>query len=68
MAGTGACLGAVAALGLNQFLMSHFETTRLPPISALMGMLILMLVSLLSALIPSIRASNVAPVVAIRTA
>lgn len=59
-------LGAALTIALNEVLMSHFETARIHAIPTFIGMLVLVGISLISSLIPSIRAAKVAPVVAIR--
>jgi putative ABC transport system permease protein len=67
MAVTAASVGAIAAVSLNRLLMVHFEATRLHAVPTVIGMILLVLISLLSALVPSIKAATVAPVEAIRS-
>lgn len=67
MAILGALLGGAAAIVLNRSLMANFEVVRLSAVPTFVGMLSLVLISLTSAFVPSLRAANVAPVEAIRS-
>ena len=63
----GVIVGALLAVGLNLWLMQHYELTRLPWIYLPTGALALWLLGQLAVLSPALRASRVPPVVATRS-
>lgn len=66
IAGTGVVIGVLLAVGLNQWLMSHYEMTRIPVLYVLTGVLAMLAIGQAAVFVPARRASNVAPVVATR--
>ena len=66
IAGGGAAAGALFSMGLNAWLMTHYEVTRLPLSYVAIGVLAMLLLGQAAVLIPARRASNVPPVVATR--
>jgi putative ABC transport system permease protein len=66
IAGTGVVIGVLLAVGLNQWLMSHYEMTRIPILYVLTGVLAMLAIGQAAVFVPARRASNVAPVVATR--
>lgn len=68
IAGMGVTLGALLALGLNLWLMTHDEMLRMPLSYVLMGVLALLALGQLAVFVPARRASRVPPVVATRSA
>ncbi|GGA08627.1 ABC transporter permease [Dyella caseinilytica] len=68
IAGTGAVIGIVLAIGLNRVLMQNFAMDRMPVIYVLSGLAIVMVLGQLAVFVPARRASNVPPVVATRAA
>lgn len=68
IAGGGALLGALFAFGLNEWLMTHYEMTRLPVTCVALGVLAMLALGQAAVLLPARRASNVPPVVATRSA
>ncbi|MDE2054322.1 MAG: ABC transporter permease [Xanthomonadaceae bacterium] len=64
----GVALGVLLAIGLNLLLMKHYELPRLPLWYLSVGAVVLWLLGQLSVLAPALRASNVPPVVATRSA
>jgi putative ABC transport system permease protein len=67
IAGGGALVGALAAFGLNEWLMTHYEMMRIPPYYVAMGVLAMLVLGQIAVLVPARRASNVPPVVATRS-
>lgn len=65
--GVGVLFGAVLAVALNQWLMQHYELTRLPWIYLPVGAVLLWLLGQAAILSPALRASRVPPVVATRS-
>jgi len=68
LATAGIVLGMVLAYGLNLFLMAHYELPRLPAGYLPAGALVLWLLGQLAVLGPALRAAEVPPVVATRSA
>ena len=66
IAGGGAVIGALCAVGLNGWLMKHYEMTHLPLVYVAIGVLAMLLLGQAAVLVPARRASNVPPVVATR--
>jgi len=66
IAGSGVLIGVALAVGLNQWLMSHYEMTRLPLPYLLTGVLAMLAIGQGAVFVPARRASNVPPVVATR--
>ncbi|HVC18287.1 MAG TPA: FtsX-like permease family protein, partial [Rhodanobacter sp.] len=67
IAGGGAVLGVVLALGLNLLLMQHFAMARLPIAYVLAGVAAVLALGQGAVFVPARRASNVPPVVATRS-
>ncbi|TAM58385.1 MAG: FtsX-like permease family protein [Rhodanobacter sp.] len=67
IAGGGAMLGVVLALGLNLLLMRHFAMARLPIGYVLAGVAAVLALGQGAVFLPARRASNVPPVVATRS-
>ncbi len=67
IAGGGAVLGVVLALGLNLLLMRHFAMARLPVAYVLAGVAAVLALGQGAVFVPARRASNVPPVVATRS-
>lgn len=65
--GAGIVVGSLAAVGLNLWLMMHYELPHMPLWVLLIGAPLLWLLGLLSALGPALRAAAVPPVVATRS-
>ncbi|OOG63441.1 peptide ABC transporter permease [Rhodanobacter sp. B04] len=65
--GGGAVAGALFAFGLNAWLMTHYEMTRLPVFFVAIGVLVMLALGQAAVLVPARRASNVPPVVATRS-
>ncbi|WP_017910637.1 ABC transporter permease [Xanthomonas sp. SHU 199] len=63
----GVVLGSMLAIGLNVWLMSSFELTRLSPLYILAGMVVLLLLGQGAVLAPALRASRVPPAEATRS-
>jgi putative ABC transport system permease protein len=63
----GIVVGCASAVGLNLWLMKHYELARLPLAWLPAGALVLWLLGLLAALGPALRAAAVPPVVATRS-
>jgi len=63
----GVVLGAVLALGLNVWLVSHFEMERMSLLYVLAGLVLLPLLGQAATLAPALRASRVPPVEATRS-
>ena len=66
IAGTGVVIGVLLALGLNLWLMSHYEMARIPVMYVLTGVLAMLTIGQAAVFVPARRASNVPPVVATR--
>ncbi|MHB1058715.1 MAG: ABC transporter permease [Rhodanobacter sp.] len=66
IAGTGVVIGVLLAVGLNMWLMSHYEMTRIPVLYVLTGVLAMLVIGQAAVFAPARRASNVPPVVATR--
>jgi putative ABC transport system permease protein len=66
IAGVGVVIGVLLALGLNMWLMSHYEMTRIPLPYVLIGVLAMLAIGQAAVFAPARRASNVPPVVATR--
>ena len=60
-------LGAILALGLNNFLVLHFDGARLSPLLGLGGGVILFALGMVAAVTPALRGAQVAPALATRT-
>jgi len=68
IAGVGVVIGVLLSLGLNMWLMSHYEMTRIPLPYVLTGVLAMLAIGQAAVFAPARRASNVPPVVATRAA
>jgi putative ABC transport system permease protein len=68
IAGAGVVLGVLLAVALNQWLMSHYEMTRMPVLYMVTGVLAMLAIGQAAVFVPARRASNVPPVVATRAA
>jgi putative ABC transport system permease protein len=68
IAGTGVVVGVLLAVGLNLWLMSHYEMTRIPVLYVLTGVLAMLALGQAAVFVPARRASNVSPVSATRAA
>jgi putative ABC transport system permease protein len=68
IAGIGVVLGVLLAVGLNLWLMTHYEMERLPVLYVLTGVLAMLAIGQGAVFLPARRASNVPPVVATRAA
>jgi putative ABC transport system permease protein len=66
IAGGGAVVGALGAVGLNEWLMKHYEMMHLPLLYVAIGMITMLALGQAAVLVPARRASNVPPVVATR--
>jgi putative ABC transport system permease protein len=66
IAGVGVVLGVLMAVGLNMWLMTHYEMTRIPVLYVLTGVLAMLAIGQAAVFVPARRASNVPPVVATR--
>jgi putative ABC transport system permease protein len=67
IAGAGVLLGVVLALGLNLWLMTHYEMSRIPVFYVFTGVLAMLALGQVAVFAPARRASNVPPVVATRS-
>ena len=67
IAGIGALIGVLLAIGLNLWLMHHYEMDRLPVLYVLAGVAAVLLLGQAAVFAPARRASNVPPVVATRS-
>jgi len=67
IAGGGALLGALFSFGLNEWLMTHYEMTRLPVTCVALGVLVMLVLGQAAVLLPARSASKVPPVVATRS-
>jgi putative ABC transport system permease protein len=68
IAGAGAVIGVALALGLNAWLMQHFEMDRIPVAYVLIGLVALVALGQAAVFVPARRASNVSPIEATRAA
>jgi putative ABC transport system permease protein len=68
IAGAGVVIGVLLAVGLNLWLMSHYEMTRIPLPYVLTGVLAMLAIGQAAVFVPARRASNVPPVEATRAA
>ena len=68
IAGIGVVLGILLAIGLNLWLMTRYEMTRLPVLYVLVGVLVMLVIGQAAVFVPARRASNVPPVSATRAA
>jgi putative ABC transport system permease protein len=66
IAGAGVVIGVLLAVGLNMWLMTHYEMTRLPVLYVVTGVLAMLAIGQAAVFVPARRASNVPPVVATR--
>jgi putative ABC transport system permease protein len=66
IAGSGVAIGTALAVGLNLWLMSHYEMTRIPIPYVVTGVLAMLAIGQAAVFVPARRASNVPPVVATR--
>jgi putative ABC transport system permease protein len=66
IAGGGAVVGVVLAVGLNRLLMSKFEMQSMPVYYVLAGLAVVMMLGQIAVFVPARRASNVPPVAATR--
>ena len=66
IAGVGVVLGVLLAVGLNTWLMTHYEMTRIPLLYVLTGVLAMLALGQFAVFVPARRASNVPPVTATR--
>lgn len=67
IAGLGVLLGSLLAVGLNLWLMAHYEAPRIPLTHVMTGVLLMLALGQASVFVPARRASNVPPVVATRS-
>jgi putative ABC transport system permease protein len=68
IAGGGAVVGSLFALGLSEWLMSHYEMMPLRPFYVAIGVVAMLVLGQAAVLLPARRASNVPPFVAARSA
>jgi len=68
IAGAGALIGVALAVGLNVWLMVHYEMTRMPAAYMAIGVLAMLAIGQAAVFVPARRASNVPPVEATRAA
>ena len=66
IAGVGAVVGILLAVGLNLWLITRFEMDRMPVIYVLVGVLAVLALGQAAVYVPARRASNVPPVTATR--
>ena len=66
LSGIGAMFGMVFAYRINAFLMRHYEVDRMPWYYLPVGVITLLLIGQVSVLGPTLRASSVPPVAAMR--
>jgi len=67
IAGGGAVVGTLFALGLSEWLMRHYEMMPLPPFYVAVGVVAMLVLGQTAVLVPARRASNVPPFVAARS-
>jgi len=68
IAGIGVVLGVLLAVGLNLWLMAHYEMARIPLLYVAAAVLAMLALGQVAVYVPARRASNVPPVVATRAA
>jgi putative ABC transport system permease protein len=68
IAGAGAMIGLLLAVGLNVLLMRHFEMDRLPVVYVLAGIVVVLALGQAAVFVPARRASNVSPISATQAA
>jgi len=68
IAGAGVLIGVLLAIGLNMWLMTNYEMTRIPVMYVLTGVLAMLAIGQAAVFVPARRASNVPPVEATRAA
>ena len=68
IAGIGVVVGVLLAVGLNLWLMTHYEMTRIPVSYVVTGVLAMLAIGQAAVFVPARRASNVSPVSATRAA
>ncbi len=68
IAGAGVVIGVLLAVGLNLWLMTHYEMSRIPLPYVLTGVLAMLAMGQAAVFVPARRASNVPPVEATRAA
>ncbi len=68
IAGVGVVVGVMTAIGLNVWLVTHYEMARLSPVYLLTGAAVILVLGQLAVLQPALRASRVPPVTATRAA
>jgi putative ABC transport system permease protein len=68
IAGIGAVIGILLAVGLNLWLITRFEMDRMPVIYVAIGVLAVLVLGQAAVFVPARRASNVPPVVATHAA
>ncbi|HZX72357.1 MAG TPA: ABC transporter permease [Rhodanobacter sp.] len=68
IAGIGAVLGVLLAIGLNLWLITRYEMSHLPVLYVLVGVVAVLLLGQAAVFVPARRASNVPPVSATRAA
>ena len=68
IAGSGAVIGIVMAIGLNLWLMRLYQMDRLPVVYTLIGVVAVLVLGQCAVFVPARRASNVPPVTATRAA
>jgi len=68
IAGAGAVIGILLAVGLNLWLITRFEMDRMPVMYVLIGVVAVMALGQIAVFVPARRASNVPPVSATRAA
>src|SRR6185437_7925116 len=68
IAGSGAVIGIVMAIGLNLWLMRLYQMDRLPVVYTLIGVAAVLVLGQCAVFVPARRASNVPPVTATRSA
>jgi putative ABC transport system permease protein len=66
IAGAGALIGVALAVGLNAWLMQHFEMDRIPVIYVVVGLIAVVGLGQAAVFVPARRASNVSPIEATR--
>jgi len=66
ISGTGALLGIAGGLGANLWMATHMGTTRMNPVYIVIGAVIVLVLTQLSALWPAYRAASVPPSLATR--
>jgi putative ABC transport system permease protein len=66
IAGGGAAVGVMLAVGLNVWLMSHYEMPRMPVTYVLIGVMALLALGQAAVFVPARRASQVSPIEATR--